>query len=82
MKINTKNTEVLCLLTNPRQCMRQVSGNTLQQVEKFKYLGVVFTSDGRRSKEIDTGIGKANAVLRKLCRSVTTKQALSNTAKL
>jgi len=32
--------------------------------------------------EIDTRIGKANAVLRKLYRSVTTKQALSNTAKL
>ena len=44
-----KNTEVLYFPTNPRQCRRQVSGNTLQQVEKFKYLGVVFTSDGRRS---------------------------------
>ena len=43
-----------------------VSGNTLQQVEKFKYLGVVFTSDRRRSEEIDTRIGKANAVLREL----------------
>jgi len=59
-----------------------VSGNTLQQVEKFKYLGVAFTSDGRRSEEIDTRIGKANAVLHKLYRSMTTKQVLSNTAKL
>jgi len=25
--------------------MRKVSGNTLQQVDKFKYLGVVFTSN-------------------------------------
>jgi len=29
MKINTKNSEALCLSTNPRQCMLQVSGNTL-----------------------------------------------------
>jgi len=42
----------------------QVSGNTLQQVEIFKYLRVVFTSDGSRNKEIDTRIGKASAVLR------------------
>jgi len=42
----------------------QVSGNTLQQVETFKYLRVVFTSDGSRNKEIDTRIGKASAVLR------------------
>jgi len=33
--------------TNPRQCFLQVSGNTLQQVETFKYLGVAFTCDGR-----------------------------------
>jgi len=45
MKISTKNTEVLCLSTSPRQCMLQVSGNTLQQVEKN--LEVVFVSDGR-----------------------------------
>jgi len=49
MKISTKNTEVLRLSANLRQCVRQVSSNTPQQVEKFKYLGVVFTSNGRRS---------------------------------
>jgi len=37
-----------CFSRNPSQCMLQVSGNTLQQVHTFKYLGVVFTSDGRR----------------------------------
>jgi len=58
-----------------------VSGNTLQQ-EKFKYLGVVFTSDGRWKEEIDTRIGKTNAVLRELYRPVVTKWVLSNTAKL
>ena len=39
---------------------------TLQQVETFKYLGVVFTSDGNRNKGIDTRIRKANAVLRRV----------------
>jgi len=51
-------------------------------VEKFKYLGVVFTSDGRRNEEIDRWIGKTNAVLCELYRSVVTKRELSNTAKL
>jgi len=41
MKISTKHTEVLCLPTNRKQCILQVSDNTLQQLEKFKYLGVV-----------------------------------------
>ena len=61
--------------------MLQVSGNTLQQVEKFKYLGVVFTSDGRRSEEIDTRVGKAITVLRELYHAVVTKRELSSTAK-
>jgi len=32
MKISTKETEVLSISTNPRQCLLQVSGNALQQV--------------------------------------------------
>jgi len=62
--------------------MLQVSGNTPQQMAKFKYGGVIFARDGRWSEEIDTRIGKANAVLRELYRSVVTKRELSNTAKL
>ena len=80
-KISSKKIEVLCLLRRPRHCILQVSGNTLQQVEAFKYLGVVFTSDGSRNKGIDTLIGKANAVLRELYCSVVTKQHLSKNAK-
>ena len=54
----------------------------MQQVAKFNYLGMLFTSDGRWSEEIDTRIGKANAALRELYRSVVTKRELSNTEKL
>ena len=82
MKISTKMIEVLCLSRRPRQCIPLVSGNTLQQVETFKCLGMVFTSDGSRNKEIDTRIGRANAVLRELYFSVVTKRELSKTTKL
>ena len=41
-------------LKRRRQCILQVSGNTLQQVETFKYLGMVFTSYESRNKGIDT----------------------------
>ena len=66
MKISTKQSEVLCLTRNLSQYALQLSGNTLKQVDKFVYLGVQFTSNGRRSKEINTRISKANAVLREL----------------
>jgi len=49
---------------------------------KFNYLRVLLTSDGRWNKEINTRIGKANAVQRELYRSVVTKLELSKTAKL
>ena len=62
--------------------MLQVRGSTLQQVETFNYLGVLFTSVGRRNKEIDTRNDKAAAILRELYHSVVYKKVkLSNTAK-
>ena len=48
MKISTAKTEVLHLSRNPDQCVFPVNRATLKQVEKFKYLGVAFTSDERR----------------------------------
>jgi len=78
MIFSTKNIAVLCLTTKPSQWTLQVSGNRLQQVEKFKYIGVGFTSDGRQNGEVDTWIVKANAVLRERYRSVATKRELSN----
>jgi len=61
--------------------MLQMSGITQHHMDKSKYFGVAFVSDGRRNKEIDTRVGKAHAVLRELCRSVVIKRELSNIAK-
>ena len=82
MKISTAKTEILHLSRNPDQCVLQVNGATLKQVEKFKYLGVAFTSDGRQDEELDTRIGKASAVMRALHYSVVMKRELSKKAKL
>ena len=77
MKISTAKTEVLDLSRNPDQCVLQVHEATLKQVEKFKYLGVAFTSDGRQDEERGTGIGKASAVMQALHYSVVMKRELS-----
>jgi len=55
-KISSKKIEVLLYvsLRRPRRCFLQVSGNTLQQVEGFKYIGVVFTCDESQNKGIET----------------------------
>ena len=82
MKISTAKTEVFHLSRNPDQCVLQVNGATLKQVEKFMYLEVAVTSDGRQDEELDTRIGKASAVMRALHYSVVMKRELSKKAKL
>ena len=59
-----------------------MNGATLKQVEKFKNLGVAFTSDRRQDEELDTRISKASAVMRALHYSVVMKRELSKKAKL
>ena len=82
MKISSTKIEQLYLSKNPDQCVLQGNGATLKQVEKFKYLEVAFTSDGRQDEELDTQIDKASAVLRALHYSVVMKRELSKKAKL
>ena len=53
MKMNNFKTEVLHLSRNSVQCSLQVGGVSLKLVEKFKYLGVAFTSDGKQDEELD-----------------------------
>ena len=57
--------------------MLLAKGATLKQVEKFKNLRVAFTGDERQDDELDTGIGKASAVMRALHDSVVMKRELS-----
>ena len=74
IKISTAKTEIFHLSRNPDHSSLQL---TLKQVEKFKYLGVAFTSDGRQDEELDTQTGKASAGMRALHYSVVMKQELS-----
>ena len=82
MKISTTKTETTCLSRQPKQCSLQIDGVRLKQSEKFKYLGVSLTSDGRQNSEMDNRIGKANAVMRQLHRSVVLRRELRTRAKL
>ena len=82
MKISSTKTETMCLFRQPKQCSIQIDGVSLKQSEKFKYLGVSFTSDGRQNSELDIRIGKASAVMRQLHRSMVLKRKLCTKAKL
>ncbi|TWW73564.1 hypothetical protein D4764_15G0009580 [Takifugu flavidus] len=66
----------------PVECLLRVGEEVLPQVEEFKYLGILFTNEGRMEREIDRRIGAASAVMQALNRSVMVKKELSRKAKL
>ena len=82
MKISTTKTETTCLSRQSKQCSLQIDGVSQKQSEKFKYVGVSFTSDGRQNSELDIRIGKTSAVMHQLHRSVVLKRELCTKAKL
>ncbi|KAK3529325.1 hypothetical protein QTP70_029151 [Hemibagrus guttatus] len=82
MRVSTSKSEVMVLDQKTVACTLQVGGEVLPQVEEFKYLGVLFTSEGRMDREIDRRIGAAAAVMRSMSRSVVVKKELSWKAKL
>ncbi|KAK3558768.1 hypothetical protein QTP86_028769 [Hemibagrus guttatus] len=82
MRVSTLKSEAMVLDRKKVVCTLQVGGEVLPQVEEFKYLGVLFTSEGRMDREIDRWIGAAAAVMRSMYRSVVVKKELSRKAKL
>ncbi|KAK3548138.1 hypothetical protein QTP70_004870 [Hemibagrus guttatus] len=82
MRVSTFKSEAMVLDWKKVACTLQVGGEVLPQVEEFKYLGVLFTSEGRMDREIDRWIGAAAAVMRSMYRSVVVKKELSRKAKL
>ncbi|TWW62347.1 R2DM Retrovirus-related Pol polyprotein from type II retrotransposable element [Takifugu flavidus] len=77
MKISTSKSEAMVLNRKKVECLLWVNEEILPQVEEFKYLGVLFTSEGRMEQEIDRRIGAASTVMRTLHRSVVVKKELS-----
>ncbi|KAK3507209.1 hypothetical protein QTP70_010211 [Hemibagrus guttatus] len=82
MRVSTSKSEAMVLDRKKVACTLQVGGEVLPQVEEFKYLGVLFTSEGRMDREIDRRIGAAAAVMRSMYWSVVVKKELSWKVKL
>ncbi|KAI3353692.1 hypothetical protein L3Q82_004928 [Scortum barcoo] len=61
MRISTSKSEAMVLDRKRVACPLRVGGEVLPQVEEFKYLGVLFTSEGKMEREIDRRIGAASA---------------------
>ncbi|KAK3527104.1 hypothetical protein QTP86_010820 [Hemibagrus guttatus] len=82
MRVSTSKSGAMVLDREKVACTLQVGGEFLPQVEEFKYLGVLFTSEGRMDRKIDRRIGAAAAVMWSMYRSVVVKKELSRKVKL
>ncbi|KAK3516360.1 hypothetical protein QTP70_009415 [Hemibagrus guttatus] len=82
MRVSTTKSEAMVLDRKKVACTLQIGGEVLPQVEEFKYLRVLFMSEGRMDREIDRRIGAAAAVMQSMYRSVVVKKELSRKAKL
>ena len=85
MRISIPKTEVMKISKTPSPLEITIDNNELKQVQEFKYLGSIFTQDGRMDREIETRTQKANAVTYQLSPLLThpqiameTKQQLIN----
>ena len=69
MRISTSKSEAMVLDWKKVACSLRVEGEFLPHVEEFKYLGVLFTSEGRMEREIDRLIGAMAMVVVSVCHS-------------
>ncbi|VDP08943.1 unnamed protein product [Soboliphyme baturini] len=73
MLVNASKMKIQLLSRSPARCSLQINGEAMKQ---FKYLGIVFTSDGKLEEEINQRIGVASGVLREPARSIMTNAEL------
>jgi len=74
MRVTTFKSEAMVLCLKPVDCSLQVGTECLPQAKEFKYLGGLFTSEGKMEREIDRRIGAAAAVKQALYWSVLVKR--------
>ncbi|XP_036950584.1 uncharacterized protein LOC119017743 [Acanthopagrus latus] len=82
MRISTSKSAAMVLSRKQVDCLLQVGNESFPQLKEFKYLGVLFTSEGMMGREIDQRVGAAGAVLHALHHTFVMKRELSGKAKL
>lgn len=75
MKINIDKTKIMMIEKEKsnRQIRIKIGDKFLEQVEKFKYLGTIISSDGRDAEETRTRIGMARSAFNNLERVLRDK---------
>ncbi len=76
MRISASKSEAMVLCWKMVDCSLWVWSELLPQAKEFKYLRVLFTSEGKMEHEMDRWIGAASAVMQALYRTIVVKREL------
>ena len=78
----TSKSEAMVLSRKLVDCLLRAGNESLPQVKEFKYLWVLFMSEGMMGHAIDWRVGAVGVVLHALHHTVVTKRELTQKAKL
>ena len=76
LKINVGKTEAIVFSKEKRPCTLSIRGTVIKQVDEFKYLGSMFTADGRCDRAIDHRCAVAKKALGALWRVLKSSASL------
>ena len=82
MKINSKKTKTMVISREPKQHKIRLDNEILEQVNSYKYLGVMIGANGSLREEITQRVGKASKVYGQLGQSFINKRELTVKTKL
>lgn len=82
MRISVSKTKVMHIGKERKEIVCKLNDQVLEQVSEFKYLGTIFSEDGKLVKEMEHRRKNGNAVASQLRSHVFNKRELSNDTKL
>ena len=82
MKINLNKTKTMIISREPKPHTIRVEGEALEQVDSYKYLGVMIKSNGSLKEEVSQRIGKATNVYHQLGSTFINKRELTTKTKI
>ncbi|XP_031639874.1 uncharacterized protein LOC116351868, partial [Contarinia nasturtii] len=82
MTISSSKTQVMHVEKTRKTVQCELNGNLLEKVSQFKYLGCIFSEDGKFDKEFEQRRMNGNKVVAQLRSHVFNKRELSKETKL
>ena len=82
LKINIEKTKVMAVTNTDRKIDIKLKDHSIEQVEHFKYLGVIIDNKGNQEKEINERICKANKTYQAIKNIIMNKREITTKIKV